>query len=267
MSSLEVLPGASDHYDDAGYYDFTYRGRTEDIAFYRRIARLHGGPVLELGGGSGRISLALAKDGYDVDVLDTSRPMLARGEARALAELRAADGHGRAVFRREDMRAFALDRKYPLILAPFNTLLHLYEPDDFAACFKRVASHLAPEGAFVFDVRMPDLRELCRDPGHVYRSRGFRHPTLGYRVEYTERFDYDPIKQVQHVTIRFEPGADAPRRTKPVETLLSQRQIFPNELRGLLALGGLRLVARHGDFDGRPLAPGDAVQIVTARGV
>ncbi|MEI8255396.1 MAG: hypothetical protein WCJ30_06945, partial [Deltaproteobacteria bacterium] len=72
-------------------------------------------------------------------------------------------------------------------------------------------------------------------------------------------------KQVQHVTIRFEPGSDAPRRAKPTETLLSQRQIFPNELRGLLALGGLRLVARHGDFDGRPLEAEDLVQIVTAR--
>ncbi|MEI8258017.1 MAG: class I SAM-dependent methyltransferase, partial [Deltaproteobacteria bacterium] len=181
-SSLEVMRGASEHYDDAGYYDHTYRLRTEDIAFYRRIARLHGGPVLEIGGGSGRISLALARDGHDVDVVDTSRSMLARGQARALAGLRAAEGHGRVEFRHGDMRAFALGKKFPLVLAPFNTLLHLYEPDDFAACFRTVVAHLAPGGAFVFDVRVPNLRELCRDPGHVYRSRGFRHPTLGYRV-------------------------------------------------------------------------------------
>jgi SAM-dependent methyltransferase len=263
--ALDLVRGATDHYADAVYYDFTYRTRTEDIAYYQRIARQHGGPVLEIGGGSGRIATAIAKDGADVTVLDASRAMLKQGRERAKETLRKNEGHREVTFVHGDMRAFALGKKFPVVLAPFNTLLHLYEPADFSACFESVARHLAPDGVFVFDVRVPNLRELSRDPTRVYRSRGFRHPTLGHRIEYTERFEYDALKQVQHVTIRFEPGPGAPSSARAVETLLSQRQIFPNELRALLALGGLRLTARHGDFDGRPLQGDDALQIVTAR--
>ncbi len=264
-SRLEIARGASEHYADAGYYDFTYRTRSEDIEYYLRLAQRHGGPVLEIGGGSGRVAIEIAKHGFDVVVLDASRPMLARGRENARAELSPRNGHGKVVFQHADMRSFALDRRFPLVLAPFNVLLHLYEPDDFAACFRSVVAHLAPDGTFAFDVRMPSLRELTRDPQRWYRSRGFRHPTLGHRIEYAERFDYDAVKQVQHVTIRFEPAEGAPRGSKVVETLLSQRQIFPNELRALLALGGLRLTSRHGDFDGRAFAPDDAMQIVTAK--
>jgi SAM-dependent methyltransferase len=256
--------GSREHYVDAVYYDFAYRTRRDDVAFYRRLARQHGGPVLEVGGGSGRVAIPLAQDGLEVTVLDASEPMLARGRARAV-ELLDPAARRRLRFVQGDMRDFALRRKYPLVIAPFNVLLHLYEPDDFARCFRAVGRHLARDGRFVFDVRVPIPSELARNPDRVYKGRPFRHPTLGYRVEYDESFRYDPIKQVQHVTMRFHPGEGAPRGAKSVEVLLTQRQIFPNELRALLALGGLKLVGRYGDFTGRPLAEGDVLEIVTAK--
>jgi SAM-dependent methyltransferase len=256
--------GSSEHYADPGYYEYTYRSRREDVAFYRRLARQHGGPVLEVGGGSGRVALPLVQDGHEVIVLDASAAMLARGQERAEAELDAA-ARKRIRFVHGDMRDFALGRKFPLVIAPFNVLLHLYEPDDFARCFRAVGRHLTPEGRFVFDVRVPIPSELARNPDRRYKGRPFRHPTLGYRVNYDEAFRYDPIKQVQHVTMRFHPGEGAPRGAKTVEVLLTQRQIFPNELRALLALGGLALAGRRGDFDGAPLTAEDTLEIVTAR--
>ena len=84
---LDLVRGATEHYADAVYYDFTYRTRTDDIAYYQRVARQFGGPVLEIGGGSGRIATAIAKDGTDVTALDASRPMLKQGRARAREEL------------------------------------------------------------------------------------------------------------------------------------------------------------------------------------
>ncbi len=271
----ELIAGASEHYDDANYYDYTYRRRTEDIEYYRRFARQQGGPVLELGGGSGRVALALVKDGLDVTVLDASKPMLARAKLKA-DELLTTSEKKRLKLVHGDMRSFALNKTFKSILAPFNTLLHLYEPSDFAACFLAVNQHLAPEGLFASDVRFPSLTELARNPDRVYRARPFVHPTLGFRVQYQEQFRYDPIKQVQHITIRFVREEIAaknatkravPSRKEPDEqvVMLSQRQIFPNEFRALLALGGLELAARHGDFSGRPLAQEDSQQIVIAR--
>lgn len=256
--------GSREHYDDAGYYDYTYRRRGEDVAFYRRWARQHGGPVLELGGGSGRVAIPLVRDGAKVTVLDASKAMLERARATA-DEVLTREERARLTLVHGDVREFALRKKFPTVLAPFNVLLHLYEPDDFARCFRCVRAHLTAQGRFVFDVRVPSLIELSRNPNRLYKGRPFKHPTLGHRVEYTEQFRYDPLKQVQHITIRFTPAKGSPRSAKSHETLLTQRQLFPNELRGLLALGGLALAGRWGDFSGRPLGPDDPLEIVAAR--
>lgn len=256
--------GSREHYDDAGYYDFTYRRRGDDVAFYKRWVRQYGGPVLELGGGSGRVAIPLVREGAKVTVLDASAAMLERARERAEREL-TSEERKRLTLVHGDVREFSLGKKFPTITAPFNVLLHLYEPEDFARCFQSVRAHLSAQGRFVFDVRVPSLTELARNPERVYKGRPFKHPTLGHRVEYTEQFRYDPIKQVQHVTIRFAPAKGSPRGTKPFETLLTQRQLFPNELRGLLQLGGLTLAGRWGDFSQRPLGEEDALEIVAAR--
>ncbi|MFO0608186.1 MAG: class I SAM-dependent methyltransferase [Polyangiales bacterium] len=243
--------GSREHYDDPAYYDQAYRRRRDDVAFYRGVARRLGGPILELGVGSGRVALPLCRDGHAVVGVDASRPMLER--ARALA----ADlPRGRLTLREGDMREVRLRRRFPLVIAPFNALMHLYEPQDVVKCFANVARHLAPDGRFVFDVRMPDLRELALDPDREYKCRPFTHPTLG-RVRYTEQFRYDPVKQVQFVTMRFYPEKGRVRAT-----VLAHRQFFPAELRALLTAGGLRLMKRLGDASGRPLAPDDPVQII-----
>ena len=75
--------GAREHYDDAVYYDYTYRRRRDDVEYYRRVARQYGGPVLELGVGTGRVGLALAHDGFDVVGLDANPAMLARCAERS----------------------------------------------------------------------------------------------------------------------------------------------------------------------------------------
>jgi SAM-dependent methyltransferase len=219
-----------------------------------------------VGGGSGRVALPIAADGERITVLDSNAAMLTRARKRADDTLDAAS-RARFTLVRGDMREFDLgSRKFALVIAPFNVLLHLYEPRDFARCFRCIARHMAPSARFVFDVRVPIPSELARNPERVYKSRPFRHPTLGYRVEYSEQFRYDPIKQVQHVTMRFSPARPgAPRGARAFEVLLTQRQIFPNELRALLALGGLELDRRCGDFTGRPLADDDSLEIVFAR--
>src|SRR6187455_2476487 len=77
--------GSREHYADAALYDYEYRRRRADVTFYRELAgkRLGGpGRILELGAGSGRVTIPLARDGHSIVAFDQSSAMLDRLRAR-----------------------------------------------------------------------------------------------------------------------------------------------------------------------------------------
>src|SRR2546430_13134070 len=87
-----------------------------DIDFYRRVARETGGPILEVGCGTGRVARALAADGHEVVGIDLSAPMLRLAEQRR--EALSADAAARLSFHLADMTTFDLGRDFALIVAP-----------------------------------------------------------------------------------------------------------------------------------------------------
>lgn len=246
-------------YGDAGYYDHAYRRYRPDVDFYVGVARRTGGPVLELGVGTGRIALAIAAAGVDVVGVDLSPAMLARAHERLAREperIRA-----RVSLLEGDMRSLRLGRRFPLVIAPFNALQHLEDDEDVERGLAACRAHLAPGGLFAFDVLMPDMRAFARDPARFYRCRPTVHPRDGRRYAYAEAFDYDHARQVQTVTMRFTDLADPERvffRT------LTQRQFFPRELAMLLRCAGLSVVSHAGGFSGEPLDELTDSQVVIA---
>lgn len=248
--------GAREHYEDAALYDYEYRRRRQDVTFYRQLAREVGGEstrVLELACGSGRLTTALARDGHEVVGMDLSDAMLARAAARLDRLPRAVRERVKLV--RADMRSFAFAARFPLVLSAFNSLEHLYTRVEMAACLSRVAEHLEPDGRFAFDVQVPNLPWLARDPTKRWARTTFRHPTTGRRVVYSTNHEYDEISQIVLIRLYYEPpaGEAGPRRV----VTLSQRKFFPAELEALVAASPLSVERRHGDFDGGPLT-GDA---------
>jgi hypothetical protein len=172
--------------------------------------------------------------------------MLAELESKAANE--PPDVRRRVHVRRGDMREVALKKRFPLVICAFNTLLHLYTRDDVERFLARVRAHLAPGGTFVFDANVPTPFDLCRDPGKAFKMPAFKHPTLGRRVRYAERFDYDPIRQVLFVAMEFEPTVG-----EPFMTPLAHRQFFPAELEALLHYNDFDVVRREGGFQGEPV--------------
>ncbi len=244
----ELDAGARAHYDDPTYYTATYKRRIDDVQFYVTLAQKHGGPVLEYGIGNGRIALPVARHGVSVTGIDHSRPML--DDLRARLELEKPSVRRRLTVHFGDMRRVRLNRRFPLVVCPFNAALHLYTRPDVESFLGRVREHLTPRGEFVLDLSVPALQDLVRDPTRAYKAPRFRHPTTGEMVRYQEHFDYDRVRQVLFVAMDFQPQS-APERAWM--TPLAHRQFFPQEWEALLHYNGLEVDKVSGDFYGGPL--------------
>jgi SAM-dependent methyltransferase len=244
-----VDAGSREHYADAALYDYEYRRRRADVTFYRDLAnQRRADKVLELGAGSGRVTIPLARDGHQVVAVDQSRAMLGKLRQRVAALPKAAADRIRVVD--GDLRDFDVRGKFPLVIAAFNVLEHLYTRGEVDACLRRVAAHLAPGGAFAFDVQLPDLEWLTRDPQKRWAKTRFTDPNTGRAMFYSTNHDYDPVGQIALIRLYYEP-VDGKGPTKIVK--LSQRKFFPAELEALVAHAGFRVVERYGDFSRRPL--------------
>jgi SAM-dependent methyltransferase len=255
-----IARGAVAHYEDAAYYDLAYKRRRHDVRFYLELAERTRGPVLELGVGTGRVALALARAGIETVGVEPATAMLARARKKASELPRAAQD--KLTLTRGDARSARLRRRFPLVVAPFNVLMHLYTRRDLERALATVRAHLAPRGRFVFDVSMPDLRAMVRNPGRLYRGPRVTDPSSGRKFEYFESFEYDAVREVQMVSMVFQSLEQLDDlRVVP----LSQRQFFPQELELLLHYNGFVVEHAWGDFDRGSLQSDSESQVIVAR--
>jgi SAM-dependent methyltransferase len=242
LTRRALLLGTRTLYTDPAFFDRLYGRRKRDVEFYLELARRRGGPVLELGVGTGRVASALAAQGIDVVGIDLMREMLRKARER-LSRLPPAQ-RKHVVLRRGDMRRLRLNRRFGLVFAPFNAFMHLYSRRDLEQTLEVCRRHLKPDGRLAFDVLMPDLPALLQDPDRLYACGSVLDPTDGRRYRHFEASHYDPVSQIRTVTMIFEPGDEAAARVIP----LTQRQFFPAELEALLLYNGFEIETRHGGF-------------------
>ncbi|GAA5153218.1 class I SAM-dependent methyltransferase [Nocardioides marinquilinus] len=239
-------------YADAALYDRLFPGREESIGFYRAEADRQGGSVLELGAGTGQKLVPIAADGHAATGLELSPAMLAG------ARRRAADAGVEVTWVEGDMRAVDLGRTFDLVVIAANSLLHLHEVDDLVRCLRSVRRHLAPGGRLALDVFNPSVHLLARADG-VRRRRDaltFTDPDRGVvHVDVAET--YDAAAQVTRGTWFLSTDVEPDFLVVPLEL----RSVFPQELPVLLALAGLRLVDRFGDWSRGPFTAASPIQL------
>ena len=146
----------------AAFYEVVTAADTRlagDVEIYAGLAP-PGGSVLELGAGAGRLAFALAERGLRVTGVDLSPAMLE--QARARLDRAPPDIAGRLEFRRGDMTALDLNRRFDLVVCPYFTLAHVPAGAAWRNTFQVMALHLAPGGRCA--VHLP-LVELMRLPG------------------------------------------------------------------------------------------------------
>jgi SAM-dependent methyltransferase len=262
--------GTSEHYVDPLLYDSEYADQADDIDWYGALAdeRAREGTVLELGIGSGRIAIPIARSGHRVIGLDRMPEMLEHLHAKLRALGRAGEApSGTIETKVGDMTDIPLpDACVELVIAPFNCLMHLYTWQDLLACFRSVFRVLKPGGTFAFDVLLPDLEWLLLDPEQRHAVTRFTHPRTGEKMIYSTNHTYDPDTQVCHIRLYYDEGTRLRARAEPRQVVhLAHRQIFPEEVRALLSWAGFEIESQTGDFLDLTLNRDVEVQVVVAR--
>lgn len=241
-------------FDDlARFYDLDHASVRDDVEMYRQFAAQTGGPVLELGCGTGRVALPLARDGHQVAAVDISPDMLAALRAKLAQE--PPDVAARVQVVQADMRRLALGREFALALCPLNTFMHMTTQADQLAALGSAYRHLAPGGRLIVDVASP-LAMLLIPAGEALSLQSeLRDEVSGRTVQKFTSVRFDHARQMQHITLIYdEVGADGSVRRTTLRTEL--RYVFRFEMELLLERAGFRVEAVYGSAD---LEPYDAL--------
>jgi SAM-dependent methyltransferase len=233
----------------ARFYDLENAEFTEDLPCWVDLARRQGGPILELGCGSGRVMLHLAREGFEVTGVDSSPAMLALARRRLALQSSIAS---RITLREDDFTRIRLGKTFPLILLPFNTFAHMVDSADARAALETIAVHLTPGGQVAF--ALPNPIPIYGDPPEsLVLERIFRDEERDVTIQQYSSLRADRAAQLGHITWIYDEidGAGTVTRTTVPMTL---RYFFPNELASLLERAGLRLLHLWGDYDGSPFA-------------
>lgn len=259
----------SHYYDNtpaaATRYDALHATQIEDVAFYAEEARHYGGPVLEVGCGTGRVTMAIAEVGVRVFGIDSSAHMLAVAASKrsgAPEEIR-----GRIDLVRADMRWFAFRRTFAQVFMPFRVLQSMLEVPDQLAALAAIRSALALDGRLVFNVFDPriDLLSLRGDDPLPLQDSGRTYDDG--RGEVRERFTvrYDLPAQLLDVTFVYErlggAGAVVAREFEP----LRLRYFHRFEIEHLLHRAGYEVEALYGGWKKEPFERNGQEMIWTAR--
>jgi SAM-dependent methyltransferase len=240
-------------FDDDAFarlYDY-FNGWAAGDDFYLALARESGGPVLDLGCGTGMLACRIAEEGLAVTGADPAAGMLRVARARP--------GGGKVAWVASDGQSLALPQRFALIYMTGHAFQTLLTDVDAAGLLVAVMRHLAPGGRFAFDTRNPAVREWERwtpalsasvvetaEHGRVEESTEAAADEATGIVAYAHRYRFldEGTEQTGRARIRFIDQAHVAR---------------------LLAEAGLEGLAWYGDWDRRPFAQ-DSKEIIVVAG-
>lgn len=242
----------------AAVYDLWSAEMTEDVPFYVAEAAEAGGPVLEIGVGTGRVAAAVARTGIDVVGIDVSPSMLERARQTLAQE----QVEGRVEVVEADMRGFDLGRTFRLAILPYRVFAHARTTDEQLATLQAVRAHLAPGGRIVLNVTVPHAADLTAWDGLRHEGQ-FTMPG-GQQAVLWRQVEYEPGTQAltfHFVVDHLDLDGVVTRRVHGTSTV---RQTTPGEIDHALARAGFTVQDRWGWFDRRPLGSQSTEYVVGA---
>ncbi len=235
----------------AEWYDIFYSAADPgDVDFYHGLCKASGGPVLEIGVGTGRIALPLAQQGMEVVGIDLHEPMLTVAQKRALV---VAPLSGSLELIQADMRNFDLKRLFPVVTIPARTLLLATTEEEQFHTLCCAASHLAPDGTMAFNLFYPDPDLLADDPDEEFLLEVVEKPGGG-RFVLTAKNRFDTVTQMNH-GVQIAEELDATGQVLRREELnITVRYLYPDQVIALCDRVGLEVIEMWGDFEGADIS-------------
>ena len=261
-------------YEHPEEYDLEHLGDDEDIGFYVSMVRkFRPSRVLELGCGTGRITLPLAAAGvglgFDAVGLDNQSEMLEKARERereAPPNIRE-----RLALIEGDMRTWAADRKFDLIVIPCSSITHVLGLEDQIAVWRRCHDNLTPGGRFIVEVNMPNMdvfADSFRTPPRMPIELDIDNLDESDGTRLIRRKTTCYVSDEQRADIRFM--YEKYRQGRKVDGFIDDFQshvFFPRELRLLFMVTGYKVEECFGDYRARPLrASSPMIIMVGARG-
>ncbi len=238
----------------AKYYDDAYAIKPDlvDLPFYVNLAKQIGGPILEMGCGTGRILLPIARAGVEIHGLDNAPTML--NILRERIQNEPEEVRTKITLHEGDMRNFRGQQKYRLVTIPFRPMQHMYTLEDQIAALKTAAFHLEEDGILAFDVFFPKYHLL--DIGIGEEMLELEWPVKscpGRKVRRYFRKDFvDKIDQVFSFTFIFRTYDNETLVREETEAIKLSYYAYP-QLKALFRLAGLVSVEEYGSFNKTPL--------------
>lgn len=244
----------------ARFFDGDYAHYTDDLPLVEAYAQRTGGPLLELGCGTGRLLVPLASAGYTVTGIDLSPGMLriarAKAEAAGVAQL--------VTLVQGNSIDAPLAGPYRFAFVMMNTFLHLPTQADQLAALRHWRDHLAPGGLLLIDVFNPDVAQLAGLDGRLEWDKSWVDEQTGCTIMKFLTRTVDLAEQVIHVNLIYDEIA-ADGQVRRTVAPFDQRYLWRFEAELLLDKAGFALEGIYGDLSLGPFAADSERMILVAR--
>lgn len=247
----------------AQYYDLIHAELTADIEFILSLASGKKRIILELGCGTGRLALPLARAGHRVFGLDSSLEMLALAKVKLDRE--PADIQSSVAWIEGDMTSYHIGRLFDLVTISHNTL-HELTPDTVRKVFSQIKKHLRPDGLVFIDLSNPFFALQQHDDDFFWvEDRTFIDPESGFLVHQRSTVSFDLPGQRLHIdkVLISQEGEALPGKRYTDETDLYM--MYPHELVLLLESAGFQLDQLYGGYAWEPFGDDSDRMIAIAR--
>lgn len=221
---------------DAEIYD-GLNTSLSDLKLYKKwLPQNKDAKILELCCGTGRLTIPISKDGYNISGVDYTSSMLEQAKAKA------SQTGLKINFIEADIRTLNLQEKFDLIFIPFNSIHHLYKNEDLFAALKAVKNHLKEKGLFLLDCFNPNIQYIVKKEREQqviaeYTTNDGRKVLIKQSMHYESATQINRIKWHYFINGEFHSIQN-----------MDMRLFFPQELDSYLKQAGFNVIHKFGDF-------------------